>query len=77
VEEVLVGRAPFYRLEYGQYIVGMNTTPDQTFQLHDDGHGKARVLAAATKGSPSVGDIVELSRPLKVPPMSTVVLHIA
>lgn len=32
-ENVYAGKAQFYQLEYGSYIIGMNSTEDQTFEL--------------------------------------------
>jgi len=74
-EEALTGRAPFYRLQYGRYIVGMNTTPDQTFTLRNDSHGFAQVLTGTPHGGSEGPTRVNLEVPLKVPPMSTVVLY--
>ncbi len=71
-EEALSGKAPFYRLEYGRYIVGMNTSKDQTFNLTNSRYGQAVLLGAAGAS----GQKVDTSSPLTVPPMSTVILYI-
>jgi hypothetical protein len=76
VEEVLVGIAPYYQLQYGKYLVGMNTTSDQTFQLKSDDRGTARVLGDAPAGFHGDADHVPLARGLAVPPQSTVVLYL-
>jgi hypothetical protein len=33
MENVYAGRASFYSLRYGPYLIGMNTTPDKTYEL--------------------------------------------
>ena len=61
------GRGDFYRLDYGPYLVGMNSSPGRTFQIELPGKGAAyRILPAGRTVSP--GESVE------VEPMSTVVL---
>ncbi|SER81633.1 hypothetical protein SAMN05443377_1123 [Propionibacterium cyclohexanicum] len=69
VEEVLVGIAPFYRLEYGRYLVGMNTTKDRSFELADPAGRHGQQLTGTR-------DHVDLSSPITVPPMSTVVVYL-
>ena len=76
VEEPLVGIAPYYQLQYGDYLVGMNTTSDQTFQLASSDPGTARVLGEIPAGFRGDGDHVPLAHGLAVPPLSTVVLHL-
>jgi hypothetical protein len=64
-ESPYAGRAQFYRLRYGSYLIGMNASKDKTFDL--------AAPAAAT-------DLVSKKRvdagTLKVAPMSTVVLYL-
>ncbi|MGN7862402.1 hypothetical protein ACTJI8_17600 [Microbacterium sp. 22303] len=74
-EAALVGLAPFYQLEYGRYIVAMNTTLDQTFRLGTSQKGKARVLSAGPHGRQDLNSTVELQRPIKIGPRSTLVLY--
>jgi hypothetical protein len=66
VEKVLVGKAPFYALEYAGYLVAMNTTTDQTFTYRPTGAGRAVDV--------KTGKPVPLGRPIRVPPLTTVVL---
>lgn len=75
VEEALVGIAPYYQLQYGRYLVGMNTTSDQTFQLTSGDPGTARVLGDVPAGFRGNRDHVPLARGLAVPPQTTVVLY--
>jgi hypothetical protein len=75
VEEVLVGIAPYYQLEYGRYLVGMNTTKDQTFTLKVTGRGTARLLNPP-KGFHGNPEHVALAAGLRVPPQSTLVLYL-
>lgn len=66
-ENVFAGRADFYTLRYGDYLVGMNTTADKTFELKTPaGVGEAKELVS--------GQTMKLTAPLKVAPRSTVVL---
>jgi hypothetical protein len=67
VEKVLVGKAPFYTLEYAGYLVAMNTTTDQTFTYRPRGSGRALDL--------KTGRMVPLGRPIRVAPLSTVLLY--
>ncbi|WP_326731730.1 Tat pathway signal sequence domain protein [Streptomyces phaeochromogenes] len=69
VEKVLVGKAPFYLLDYAGYIVAMNTTTDRTITHRLPGTGAAVNLRT--------GRPVALGRDLKVPPLTTVVLYAA
>ncbi|WP_369188785.1 carbohydrate binding domain-containing protein [Streptomyces sp. R08] len=66
-EKVLVGKAPFYVLEYAGYIVAMNTSEKQTFTYRSATSEHAVDLRT--------GKQTDLRRPLKVPPMSTLVLY--
>lgn len=77
VEEVLVGIAPYYQLQYGRYLVGMNTTADQTFTLKLTGQGIARMLSTPPRGFHGDTDHVALADGIPVPPQSTVVLYLA
>jgi hypothetical protein len=66
-ENVYAGKADFYTLRYGDYLIGMNLTADKTFELKPPaGESEARELVS--------GRTVRLSGPLKVKPLTTVVL---
>ena len=69
-ESPYVGRAEFYRLRYGPYLIGMNTTAGKTFELP----APAGVTQAQNLGADKV---VKWNTPIKVGPMSTVVLYLA
>ncbi|MGW0575366.1 Tat pathway signal sequence domain protein, partial [Streptomyces sp. NPDC002920] len=66
VETVLVGKAPFYILNYAGYTVAMNTTTDQTFSFTPDCTSRTTDLVTGRK--------MPGGRPLKVGPQKTVVL---
>jgi hypothetical protein len=66
-ESVYAGKAEFYALRYGNYLIGMNLTTDKTFEL------KPPVGAREAKELVS-GKTVKLDAPLKVAPRSTVIL---
>ena len=66
-ENVYCGKAQFYTLRYGNYLIGLNTTTDQTFELSPPaGIAEAKELVS--------GKMVKLAAPLPVAPRSTVVL---
>ena len=66
-ESVYAGKAEFYTLRYGNYLIGMNTSTDKTFELKSP--------ADATEAKELVsGKTVKLAAPLKVAPRSTIVL---
>ena len=66
-ESIHAGKASFYQLRYGRYLIGMNTTKSQTFELKTPaGLADAPELVSAKKTA--------LTAPLKVGPRSTVVL---
>ena len=66
-ENAHAGKGDFYTLRYGDYLIGMNLTTDQTFELTPPpGATEAHELVSQT--------ILKLDAPLKVPPRSTVVL---
>jgi hypothetical protein len=68
VETMLVGRAPFYLCEYGDYLLAMNTSTDKTFTVPArQDFGPARDLAT--------GRHVGAGERLKVGPHSTLVLY--
>ncbi|MDP9793014.1 hypothetical protein J2S43_001526 [Catenuloplanes nepalensis] len=67
VEKVLVGKAPFYVLEYAGYIVVMNTTTDQTFTWRPSCSARAADLRTGRR--------VTLGRPVRLGPQSTLVLY--
>lgn len=63
-----VGKADFYTLRYGAYLIGLNTTADKTFELNPPaGTGMAKELVS--------GKTVKLDAPVKVAPRTTVVLY--
>lgn len=68
-ESPYAGRAEFYRLRYGPYLLGMNTTVGKTFELPSPaGRTRARELVS--------GKAVKWDMPIKVGPMSTAVLYV-
>ncbi|WP_286247809.1 Tat pathway signal sequence domain protein [Streptomyces graminofaciens] len=68
VETMLVGRAPFYLCEYGDYLIAMNTSTDRTFTLPArQQFGPARDLAT--------GRTIGAGQRPKLGPLSTLVLH--
>jgi len=67
-ENVYAGRASFYTLVYGKYLIAMNTTKDKTFDLAiPAGFKNARDI----KTKKSIGKLTDL----KVKPGSTIVLY--
>ncbi len=68
-ENAYAGRADFYTLRYGPYLIGMNSSEDKIFALQAPaGLKKASELTS--------GKTLTLTGPLKVGPMSTVVLYV-
>lgn len=68
-ESVYAGKADFYSLRYGDYLIGMNLTTDKTFELKtppEISEAKELVSKKALK----------LDAPLKVAPRTTVVLWV-
>lgn len=65
VDTVGVGLAPFYELDYGGYLVAMNTTTDQTFTYRSGRTGMGVDLLTGRR--------VPLALPVRVPPQTTVV----
>ena len=66
-ENIHAGRAQFYRMRYGDYLIGMNTTTDKTFNLAwPEGVSGAMELIRQRN--------ISTAEPLKVGPRSTVVL---
>lgn len=64
-----VGKAAFYVLRYGDYLIGMNTTVKNSYPLQvPQGVESVRDLVS--------GKAVQADQPLVVPPLATVVLHI-
>lgn len=63
------GRADFYQLRYGPYLIGMNTSKEKTFDLS---------LPSGRQSAPDLvsGKALPLDRPLQVGPRSTVILHL-
>ena len=63
-----LGKAAFYSLHYGDYLIGMNTTEDQSYTLRvPPGYRRLPDLIS--------GKEMEVSGDVKVPPLSTVVLY--
>jgi hypothetical protein len=68
-ENIHAGKAQFYTLRYGPYLIGMNTTLDKTFELRaPEGVREAPELVT--------GKTVPLPSPLRVGPRSTRILYI-
>ncbi len=64
-----VGKASFYRLRYGDYLIGMNCSEENTYKLDvPTGRGKALDLVS--------GKVLALDRPVRVGPLSTLVLYL-
>jgi hypothetical protein len=64
-----LGRAWFYRLHYGPYLIGMNTTRSGTYSL--------RVPRGVTRAENlSTGHNIEIDGPLIVKPRQTIVLYL-
>lgn len=68
-ENLYAGRGRFYRLRYGPYLIGMNLTTDQTYELPVPKEAK-RALRLPDRRPATPG------QPLAVRPRSTVVLLI-
>lgn len=68
-ESGYAGRASFYQLRYGNYLIGMNSTTDQTFDLS---------LPAGVSHAQELGSGKTRARtgPIQVGPRSTVVLYL-
>jgi hypothetical protein len=67
-----VGKASFYALRYGDYLIGMNTTEDRSIPLHipaDRIHTRAKDLVSGTT--------LNLDGDIQVAPLSTVVLDLS
>ncbi|MCH5676562.1 Tat pathway signal sequence domain protein [Streptomyces gilvus] len=68
VETLLVGRAPFYLCEYGDYLIAMNTSTDKVFTLPArQDFGPARDLAT--------GKNIGAGHRPRLGPLSTLVLY--
>jgi hypothetical protein len=64
-----LGKAAFYSLQYGDYLIGMNTTEDRSWTLHvPPGYSEAPDLIS--------GKEMKLTGDISVPPLSTVVLYL-
>jgi hypothetical protein len=69
-ESHFAGRADFYTLQYGPYLIAMNTTRDKTYPLKvPQGTRQAIDLQS--------GKTVTLEAPMKIPPRTTVVLYMS
>jgi autotransporter-associated beta strand protein len=66
-----VGKASFYWLRYGDYLFGINTTDAQTFTLPVGDTGGLTQAKDLVTGNP-----VNLTQPVTVGPLATIVLHI-
>jgi len=68
-ENVYAGKADFYTLRYGNYLIGMNMTTDKAFELKTpEDVAEAKELVS--------GKMVKLDAPIKIAPRSTVVLFL-
>ncbi len=64
-----LGKAALYSLQYGDYLIGMNTTENHSWTLHvPPGYSHAPELIA--------GKEMDLTGDVTVPPLSTVVLYL-
>ncbi|MFD9327708.1 Tat pathway signal protein [Streptomyces sp. NPDC060065] len=66
-ETPFVGRASFYRCQYGPYLIAMNTTTDRTYTFTTQGFGASRNLVTGAK--------VSGNAEIRVKPSTTVVLR--
>jgi hypothetical protein len=67
-ESVYAGKAEFYSLRWGNYLIGMNLTTDKTFELKTPPElAEAKELVSEKR--------LKLNSPLNVGPRSTVVLY--
>ena len=67
-ESVYAGKADFYTLRYGNYIIAMNMSAEKMFELKPPtGVSEAKELVS--------GKMVKLAAPIKIAPRSTVVLY--
>jgi hypothetical protein len=64
-----VGKAAFYSLQYGDYLIGLNTTEDQTYDLRVPDAEAHRELVSKKEIKATDGVV-------KVGPLSTVVLYL-
>jgi len=69
-ENGYAGKGDFYRLRYGNYLIGMNMTQSKTFTL------KPPTNAPATAMELIGGKSISLTTPIKVGPRSTVILYL-
>ena len=64
-----LGKAAFYSLQYGDYLIAMNTTENRSYTLHvPPGYMHAPDLIS--------GKEMQLTGDVKVPPLSTIVLYL-
>jgi len=64
-----LGKAAFYSLQYGDYLIGMNTTENRSWTLHvPPGYRQAPELIS--------GKVIQLNGDVTVPPLSTVVFYL-
>ena len=68
-ENVYAGRGSFYTLRYGPYLIGMNMTPDKTFEIAVPAVAPVRELVSGRHEGLA-------GTTQKVPPRSTVVFHV-
>jgi hypothetical protein len=64
-----LGKASFYKLRYGDYLIGMNCSANKTYTLE---------VPVGLASAPDLisGHTITIQGPLDVPPMSTVVLYL-
>ncbi|HSI37072.1 MAG TPA: hypothetical protein VK986_26025, partial [Tepidisphaeraceae bacterium] len=68
-ESPFAGRAEFYELRFGDYLIGMNASRAKTFEVT----APAGVVRAQELTS---GKTIDIGGPVRVGPMSTVVLYL-
>ena len=67
-----VGKADFYTLRYGDYLIGMNCNEQRTYELRVPESARGRRVQELISGKS-----IELKDALSVPALSTVVLCLA
>lgn len=68
------GRAYFYRMQFGDYLIGMNTTEKGTYR--ESSYQLALPPGTSAALDVATGQEVDVSRPVEVGPQTTKVLHL-
>lgn len=68
------GLAYFYRLHYGDYLIGMNTTQNDTYR--ESTYTLTPPDGVSSAVDVHTGETVDLTQPLRIGPASTVVLYL-